>query len=111
MTTLGGHSVEKRSRRAVHVSNADDLLLEIPSINRVFGGFGGTRSERKPVSRFVLNAIQNHLLSMEPTKDTTDKGPYGQLVDSPRIFRGFLKSDITFISCKVRYKMNMVILI
>ena len=114
MMTLGGHSFEKRSRRAMHVSNADDLLLEIPTLHRVSRGYGGTRSERKPVSRLVLNSIQNYLLSVEPTKVVSDKVLCRQLVHSPRIFRIFSKSDITFVSHKVRYsnyQENMVMFI
>ena len=86
------------------MSNADDLLLEIPSIHRVFGGHGGTRPERKPVSRSALNNIQNYLLSVEPTKVKADKEPSGKLAGSTRIFRSFSKSDITFVSFKVQYQ-------
>lgn len=102
MIILGGYSVEKRSQRAVHVSNADDLLLNIPSLLRPTGGFGGKCSDRKSVSRLVISYLQSEMLTTKPSGYTADRESNELLLDSPRLFRGFLKRDINIIAHKVR---------
>jgi hypothetical protein len=94
MALIRGTTSGLRNHRAVHVSTADDLLLQIPSIPI---SFVSTKKGRmtEGVAKTAINFLQKSLLVQEPliAKKLADENTNLISLEKLVFFRTFTKSS------------------
>jgi hypothetical protein len=105
MALIGGTSLSLRNQRAVHMSAADDLLLQIPS-----GPISIVGRAKEAVSKSALNFLQKSILMQEclimkkvaSEKEKTDS----KSQEKQSLFRTFAKSSSALMAPMVRRSAN-----